>query len=121
MLHDAEVEMPSFNSLFDRRRKTCETVNQRRDASYRPAGVSKTARGGAAIVVRECDDLLRADEARGKKRGAPARGYQDQVHFGKTGEVMQKRGGSKRAAAVQRIRRFGRQHQDLHGVGTLTG
>ena len=121
MFHETDIVMAALNHAFDRRRETGETVDERRDAPYRPARVSKIARQRAGVVVRKCDNLLRSNEIRGKKSRAAARGQKNQIHLCETGEVVKERSGSKCAAANEGIRRLGSEHQDLHVVGTYTG
>src|SRR5579863_8707294 len=118
MLDNAEVITPTAkfqDGAFDGRGEAGETVDERRDASQGAACVAKIARHHAAVVVWERDDFLFAHEAGGKGRGTAAFRYQDEIHLRETGEVVEQGGSSKGAAAVQRIRGFGREYQDAHG------
>ena len=75
---DAAVVSDQFpDRKLDRRRKTGETVNERRHAPQCPAGVSDITRNQAAVVARKRNYLLRSDEARRQKRRASALRYQD--------------------------------------------
>jgi hypothetical protein len=114
VFHEAEIVAAALDGVLDWGGEAGETVYERRDGSQGPAGVSEIAGGEAGVVVGECDDLLGSDETRGEKRRAAVGGEQDEVHLSESGEVVQERGGPERTAAVERIRGFGGEHQNLH-------
>ena len=124
MLDDAEkvvVVRPKLaNGTFDGCDQAGETVDERRDAAGRRGGALRIYRAAHCGCGVQGGRLSVRGRGRGKKRGAAALRYQDEIHLRETGEVVGAGGGSEGAPPpFSGWGGSGEEHQDAHGVDRL--